>query len=372
MEQIIDFFANLFKAENWPARWVCGIWTPFHGWLYIFSNLAIWAAYFAIPLILFYFVQKRKGDIPFIRIFWLFILFILACGTTHLMDATLFYYPAYRLSATILLICAVVSWAAILGLIKVMPDALNLKSPVQLEKIVNTRTAELKELSNDLRKQNEQLTNFADITTHNLRSPATNLVSLVELYESEKNTDKKQLYFEKFKESSHNLIHTLDDLYEILKIRKNTDIKKDDLKFESILEETMQDLSAEISKTNAQISYDFSACSAVQYPKAYLHSIFLNLLSNAIKYRSPERTPEINFRTYLSNGNVVLECKDNGLGLDLNKYGDKIFKLHKTFHRNKDARGMGLYIIKTQIETLNGSIYVKSEVNKGSIFTISF
>jgi chemotaxis family two-component system sensor kinase Cph1 len=90
-------FFKLFNTADWPARWYCGNWTDFNGWLYILSDLMIWASYFAIPLLLFRIVRERT-DLPFIKIFWLFIAFILLCGSTHFIDTVIFWCPAYRLS----------------------------------------------------------------------------------------------------------------------------------------------------------------------------------------------------------------------------------------------------------------------------------
>src|SRR5690606_20878609 len=104
------------------ARWHCGFWSDFHGWLYIISSLAIWGAYFAIPYVLLVFIRKRKEELPFAKIFWLFILFILACGTSHFVDATMFWFPAYRFSAFVLFLTALVSWFTVFGLIKVLPQ----------------------------------------------------------------------------------------------------------------------------------------------------------------------------------------------------------------------------------------------------------
>ena len=372
MDQVIEFFQKLFWAESWPARWFCGEWTSFHGWLYIGSNLAVWAAYFAIPLFIFYFMLKRKDDLPFQGVFWLFILFILSCGLTHLMDATLFYYPAYRLSAVFLFITAVVSWGTIGGLYKVMPEALALKTPRQLEAIITQRTAELETTKKDLQNQNQQLREFAEITSHNLRSPVSNLVTLLDLYKLADNEQEKKEYLSQFEGVSDSLMETINDLSEVVKIKSNVDIKKEKLRFADIFQETKTNLSGLIKQRNAKIEGDFSACEEINYPKSYLQSIFQNLMSNALKYSSDERRLEIIFETKLSNGVVQLSCKDNGLGINMEKYDNKIFKLHKTFHGNEDARGVGLFIVKNQVETMGGTIAVKSEENVGSEFIINF
>jgi chemotaxis family two-component system sensor kinase Cph1 len=372
MDEVREFFYKIFMAENWPARWHCGKWSDFHGWLYIFSNLAIWLAYFAIPVALFYFLKKREDDIPFKKVFWLFILFILACGTTHLCDAILFYYPAYRFSALILFLTALISWITIFSLLKVLPEAIGIKSPAQLEAIIKERTNEQELLSENLSQQNVKLQNFADITTHNLRSPASNLVGLIHLYKKESNEEKKALYIQKFEEASIHLMDTLNDLYEVVKINKQNNIKKERLDFETVLKSVVNEISTKIENKKGKVTWDFSACKEIEYSKIYLDSIFLNFLTNALQYSSPERPPVIHFTSIVKEGRAVLTCEDNGLGIDMKKYSDKIFRLHKTFHKNPDARGVGLFITKTQIENMGGSISVESEVNVGSKFIVVF
>lgn len=125
-EQIGYFFSYFFSTGDFPPRWHCGIWSDFHGWLYIMSDLTIWLAYFIIPVILIWFVKKRP-DVPFLPVFWLFGAFIICCGATHLIDATIFWWPAYRVSAVLRLITAVVSMATVFALIRDLPKALDLK-----------------------------------------------------------------------------------------------------------------------------------------------------------------------------------------------------------------------------------------------------
>ena len=142
MNEIEDFFNKFLSTDNFPPRWYCGKWSDFHGWLYIISDLAIWAAYFTIPFLLIHFISRKK-DLPFPKIFWLFGAFILACGTTHLIDAIIFWFPIYRISAFVRLITAIVSWATIYMIYKILPDALLLQTPAALERQVRERTEEL-------------------------------------------------------------------------------------------------------------------------------------------------------------------------------------------------------------------------------------
>ncbi|HTR29564.1 MAG TPA: ATP-binding protein [Puia sp.] len=142
MNQVVEFFSRLFDTTDWPPRWHCGRWTDFHGWLYIISDLLIWSAYFAIPAVIIRYLS-RKQDIRFVRIYFLFAAFILACGATHFLDAIAFWIPAYRFNAFVLLITGILSWVTVFQLIKILPHAFSLKSGTELEKLVAERTAEL-------------------------------------------------------------------------------------------------------------------------------------------------------------------------------------------------------------------------------------
>src|SRR5882672_10266252 len=135
MKDIKEFFSNLFEKDLWPARWHCGYWSEFHGWLYIFSDLMIWAAYFAIPLIILKYVSKRSG-IRFHSAYFWFAAFILACGFTHLLDAIMFWVPVYRFNALTRFITAIISWLTVYNLIKMLPVAFSLKTSEQLEEEV--------------------------------------------------------------------------------------------------------------------------------------------------------------------------------------------------------------------------------------------
>ena len=110
MNQIIEFFKKLFDSSDWPPRWHCGRWTEFHGWLYIISDLLIWSAYFTIPIVIIRYISKKQG-IRFVRLYFLFAAFILACGATHFLDAVAFWIPAYRLNALVRLITGILSYS---------------------------------------------------------------------------------------------------------------------------------------------------------------------------------------------------------------------------------------------------------------------
>ena len=143
----MDFLTHLFDTSDFPARWTCGDWTAGHGWLHILSDLGVWTAYLAIPCVLLYFFVRRK-DLPVRKVFFLFAAFILFCGTTHLMEAIIFWWPAYRLAGVLKLCTAVVSWATVFALIPTVPKVMALRSPDELEREVAARN--LDRLRHDL------------------------------------------------------------------------------------------------------------------------------------------------------------------------------------------------------------------------------
>lgn len=135
---MLDFLTHLFDTSRWPPRWQCGEWSASLGWLHILSDLGIWSAYFTIPFILAYFILRRR-NIPFQSIFWLFGAFILACGTTHLMDALVFWWPAYRFASLLKLATAIVSWGTVIAFVPVIPKALAMRGPEELQREIDER-----------------------------------------------------------------------------------------------------------------------------------------------------------------------------------------------------------------------------------------
>ena len=223
-----------------------------------------------------------------------------------------------------------------------------------------------------LQEQNRQLDEFAHIISHNLRSPIGNIKALIGLLDSNSTLAEYQQIFEKLKNVSNNLGETMNELMETLKAKKETDIERVEIRFKEIFDKVVQSLEGELIQTEAHITFDFNTAPTILYSRTYLESIFQNLLNNALKYRSPERKPQIHATTSIEGKSLVLRVSDNGLGIDMNKFGDKLFGLHKTFHGHKDARGVGLFLVKTQVEALGGSIAAESEIDKGTTFIIRF
>jgi signal transduction histidine kinase len=516
MDEIFEILENIFSSGGFMPRWICGQWSETLGWLYIISNIATGLAYLSIPILLYKFVKKRKEKL-FNKVFVCFILFIFFCGTTHLVDAIIFWFPFYRLNAVVLCFTAVISWITVFVLYRFLPIALQYRSPADLQLIIEEQTKDLaiayqklsisenqfKTLVNSnpdiisridknltyqfindsirrvrnlateniigknmravqedgdnqinelfishveaafktnktqtfefetntsinkldyfqlsiiplenqlgempedvltitrnithqklyemelksnidnlellaerIEKKRKILESFTYIVSHNLRAPVANLAVLLNLLKEETDYDMRKLFLQKIDIAFENLSTTVTDLTNVVRIRQDTEIQKEELFFQEIVSSHIINLEMQIKKTASTITCDFNACEKINYPKVYLESIFLNLLTNAIRYRSPKRAPKIVFKSHIDeDGMISLTCEDNGMGINLEKHGTKLFGLNKTFHNHPDAKGTGLFITKNQIETMGGSIYAESEVDKGTKFIIYF
>lgn len=232
------------------------------------------------------------------------------------------------------------------------------------------REIKLKQSLNIIEGHNKRLYSFADIVSHNLRSQVCNLQLSVTLFETN-NLDSNQLeLFNNFNEIIGNLGGTLGHLNEILTIQSsaNHDVKM--VSLETSLNKVTTSIRSLITRSKTLIYTDFSEVEALDYLECYMESILFNFITNAIKYKHPDRDPEINIFTFEEEGIPYLAIKDNGRGIDLEKDGDKVFKMNTSFNPDEDAKGLGLFLVKSQVESLGGNVTVESKLEKYTKFTI--
>jgi len=237
---------------------------------------------------------------------------------------------------------------------------------------VKLKEINLQKTSDIVASQNSRLFNFAHIVSHNLRSHTSNLSLIVQLIEDVNTPEEKVELISSIKDISESLNSTIEHLNEVVTIQTQTSQNTVEVEFANTLSLVTKSIGTIVSENKAIVESNFSQVESIQYIPAYLESIILNLLTNAIKYKHPERDPIITLTTYIKDKKTFLEVTDNGIGIDLEKFGEKLFGMYKTFHYNKDAIGIGLFITKNQIESLNGEIFVDSKVGKGTTFTIQF
>ena len=242
----------------------------------------------------------------------------------------------------------------------------NIEIRNNLEDKLNERT----QMLGQLKKQKTQLEEFTHIIAHNMRAPLSNLLLLADMIKESENTSEKLLFIDQQQPIINHIHETFEELIEAIHIKNDFSAVREYVELEQCFNKAKDLLQAEIKISDAVITSDFSQSDTAYFPEKYLNSVVFNLLSNSIKYRSPERKLEIHVTSYKRDGWTYLEISDNGLGIDLEKNKDKIFMLRKTFHQHPDARGFGLFITRTQIEAMDGTIEVKSNPGMGSTFTI--
>lgn len=231
---------------------------------------------------------------------------------------------------------------------------------------------ELSETLDIIGEQNQRLTNFAHIVSHNLRNHAGNISMLLSLYDPDESEKEKAETIEYLKKASDNLNESIADLNEIVDKQQTTISQKKIVNLKKYVDKTKEILTSEILTNNVKIIESIPENLSFEYNPAYLESVILNMISNAIKYRNPNVEPIVEIKAYEEEGHIFFEISDNGLGIDLKRHGKKLFGMYKTFHGNENAKGIGLFITKNQIDAMGGRINVESEPGKGTTFKIRF
>jgi len=233
--------------------------------------------------------------------------------------------------------------------------------------------AERAKMTDDIIKRNKDLEQFSYMVSHNLRAPIANIRGLTEImqFPDLDDGDEKRCIAE-LDASVKQLDTVIVDLNYILQVTHRENEMKEQVKFSVLLKDVELSILNLIKNDSVQIIPDFSAIDQLYTLKSYLYSIFFNLISNSIKYRQPEIKPVITITSAKLNNKVQIIFKDNGLGIDLERNGGEIYGLYKRFHNHVEGKGVGLYMVKTQVESLQGKITVSSEVNKGTEFIIEF
>ena len=220
--------------------------------------------------------------------------------------------------------------------------------------------------------QNKRLMSFSYIVSHNLRSHASNIISIVDFLSEADTESERDEMIKHMKDVSKSLDDTLSNLNDIISIHTNINLMFEPLFLNTYIKKAIDVLREQIYVKDATILNNVGKDVIINYNPAYLESILLNFMSNAIKYSHPERNPIVTLDYLLENNKLVLLISDNGIGINMKKNGEKLFGLYKTFNGNPDARGLGLFITKNQVEFMGGRIEVESEIGNGTTFKIHF
>src|SRR5918993_3825082 len=223
-------------------------------------------------------------------------------------------------------------------------------------------------MTTDLIQRNKDLEQFTYIISHNLRAPVANIIGLsYRLKQIGLPEDLRNQIGAGLSTSVTKLDEVIRDLNDILKIRQMVDESKQLIKLETFISDIHLSIEKMIEHEKAIILWNFTEAEEIVTIKGYLHSIFFNLISNSLKYRKPNETPVIKITSRKINGKIILLFEDNGIGIDLSTAGEHVFGLYKRFHPDRsEGKGMGLYMVKTQVESMGGKISISSEVNVGT------
>jgi PAS domain S-box-containing protein len=235
------------------------------------------------------------------------------------------------------------------------------------------REKEREQLISELTQNNKDLKQFSYITSHNLRAPLSNLTGLLNLVEDIpiENSELKEI-INGFSKSTSQLNETINDLINVIIIKDSPSIQKEDIVIKDVFENVFNQLSFLISLKKPIIKMDLHETQTICLNKSYIESILLNLMTNSLRYLDPKRQLKIWISSKKTTNETILTFKDNGIGIDLERNRDKIFGLYQRFHDYADSKGLGLYLVKSQVESMGGKIGVESIVGEGTTFTITF
>ena len=240
------------------------------------------------------------------------------------------------------------------------------------EKSKNKYLESLRVVNKKLEVRNKQLKEYNNIVAHNLRAPSTSISALVNMLKETKNFKEAEQFFPKLSKVTSAINILIDDLLVYVRVLNNDEIKIEKIDLEDTIKKTLDLFMETLDSEIIEIKYDLIGWNSIKFSKIYMQSILQNLISNAIKYRNKEKKSYIYLNTKIIDDKKILIVSDNGLGINLERHSKDLFKLYKRFHRDISGKGLGLFLVKTQLESLGAKIEVKSTVNKGTDFIITF
>lgn len=364
---LAGFFGHLFDTSSYPARWNCGTWTPIEGWLHITADIGIFLAYLAIPCALLYFAFRRK-DVPFNGLLLLFSAFILCCGTTHLLEAVIFYSPIYRIAGLLKLITAVVSWATVVVLWRMAPKLLRYPSLA---------------VDNEALKQASQAkSEFLANMSHEIRTPMTAIIGnaelLYELGDLERAPAERLDAIQAIKRNSSHLLDVINDILDLSKIeagKLSHQLDRHDP--QQIVQEVLDLLSVRAEAKQLVLSSRVEGLvpETILTDDTRLRQILLNVVGNAIRFtKSGSVKVVMRFRETTQRNQLEMEVIDTGIGIDQetqNRLFEPFTQADTSTTRQFGGTGLGLAISRRLARTLGGDLTLESEPGIGSRFLIS-
>ena len=230
---------------------------------------------------------------------------------------------------------------------------------------------EKEELISRLIKKSHNLEELAYVISHYLRGPVTQIMGLSDLYTDPKSAPLQNEIIQRVNTASFEMDQVIRDLTEVLEQQADSGENLEELSLEEILHQAVDTLQDEWSEVSCKLHLNLEKDLVVKSRKFQLFNIIYTILCNSFQYRKPDSLLEITVKTKEKDHQAVMTFSDNGLGIDLKRFGNKIFKMYQRFNLDVDGAGIGLFIVKSQVEMFGGSICVDSSVGNGATFTVS-
>ncbi len=388
----------------------CYFWDPLLLVLHTLSDATIAISYYSIPLALIIFLRRKK-DFEFQRIFILFTAFIFLCGTTHWLAILTTWKPFYWIEGLVKFLTAIVSVLTAIALWPLIPKALDLPSPAQIEKAnsalkeeiqhresrereiaalnqgleerIHERTQELEMRTHELELRtreaevaNDAKSRFLATMSHELRTPLNAIIGFSDLlYEEagEISVAEQREDLKRVSSAAHHLLSLINGVLDLSKMEaQQLQVYCESFALRPFLEQ-VADLVKPLSEKNKN-----AICLELDLPEAFeitsdrqrLQQILLNLLSNAHKFT---QSGTVSLRAAVFESELILEVEDTGIGMaaeNLEPVFEAFYQVDSSYSRQYQGTGLGLAIVKRMVALLNGKITVTSELDKGSQFTV--
>ncbi len=380
----MEFIQRLFSTDGFMQHGMCYEWNPAVIWLHVISDSIIALAYYSIPFTLLYFIRKRR-DMVFDWMFVCFAVFIVACGTTHLMEIWNIWYPTYWLSGVIKAITALTSIVTAILLIRLIPQALAIPSPALLRKSNEALQNEIQErtlaaaknalLNERLLKQtaqleavNKELETFAYSVSHDLRAPLRHIDGYVDLLREEypPTHEEGRRYMQVISDAARQMGNLVDSLLAFSRMGRS-DLQLVDTDTSALVSLVREELSSQTQ--NRDIEWKIDPLPTVKVDKTLFKQVWMNLLSNAIKYSQRREKAVISIGYKMVGSEYEFFVQDNGAGFDM-RYADKLFGIFQRLHLKEEfeGTGIGLANVRRIVVRHGGRIWAQSELNVGTTF----